>query len=245
MRRHVLFVALPAMLVGLSASDDASHHWSYSGESGPTHWSGICHSGLTQSPIDIRSKAAASKGLPPLGFSYHPTPLHIIDNGHSVQVDVPGGGNMLSAAGAHSALVQFHFHDPSEEAIDGKHAPMVIHMVHRDPKGSLAVVAVLVREGAANHTLETLWGHLPQRKEVEEAPAGVVVDPSGLLPKSHGYFTFVGSLTTPPCTEHVRWFVLKTPITASAAQIAKFRALYPGNARPVQPLNGREIASGG
>lgn len=244
MRYPVLLAAMLPIAAGAVAASGPSHHWSYSGAEGPSHWSGLCHSGKVQSPIDIHSADARAKALPPLKFSYRPTPLHIIDNGHSVQVAVPGG-NMLSAAGVQSALVQFHFHDPSEEAIDGKHAPMVIHMVHKDAKGSLAVVAVLVRQGAANHTLETLWNHLPHKKEVEESPPGVVVDPSALLPKSHGYFTFMGSLTTPPCTEHVRWFVLKTPITASAEQIAKFKALYPGNARPVQPVNGREIDSGG
>ena len=234
----------------MAARAEPHHHWSYSGEGGPSHWAELdtknaaCGTGKSQSPIDIHTSGVHREGLPALVIHYRPTPLHIIDNGHSVQIDVPGG-NALSAAGVHSQLVQFHFHDPSEEAIDGKHAPMVIHLVHRDGKGSLSVVAVLVRQGAANPTLETLWDHLPHKKAVEEAPAGVVVDPSALLPKTHAYFTYVGSLTTPPCTEHVRWFVLKTPITASAEQIDKFRKLYPDNARPVQPVNGREIDSGG
>ena len=224
----------------VAATGEAAHHWSYSGNEGPDHWGETCAAGRSQSPIDIRTASASRKKAPPLVFSYRPTPLHIIDNGHSIQVDVDPGST-LSAGGSRLPLVQFHFHRPSEEAIDGRHSAMVVHLVHRDAAGNLAVVAVLLREGLANPLIATLWKNLPKRQGHEDSPPGVVIDPSQLLPADRSYFSYVGSLTTPPCTEGVRWFVLKSPVTVSSAEIGTFAKLYPANARPLQPANGREV----
>jgi carbonic anhydrase len=232
-------IAIVAFVVA-AAADEATHHWSYAGPNGPTHWGEICAAGKSQSPIDIHTASASHKNAPPLAFNYRPTPLRIIDNGHSIQVDVDPGST-LSAGGARLPLVQFHFHRPSEEAIDGRHSAMVVHLVHRDGEGNLAVVAVLLREGAANPLIATLWKNLPKRKGHEVSPPGVTIDPSELLPADRSYFSYVGSLTTPPCTEGVRWFVLKDPVTVSSSEIGTFTKLYPGNARPLQPVNGREV----
>ena len=240
--RYPLFMAavVPLVCSFATAADEGADHWAYSGATGPSHWGEICTAGKEQSPIDIRTAEAKGEDLPALAFDYQPGPLRIVDNGHSIQVDV-AQGSTLSVGGARYSLVQFHFHAPSEETIDGRHHAMVVHLVHRGAEGNLVVVAVPLSAGAANPELRSLWQHLPHEKEHEEAPARVTIDPSRLLPAERAYFTYAGSLTTPPCTEGVRWLVLKSPTFVSAEEIARFAKLYPGNARPVQPLNGREV----
>jgi carbonic anhydrase len=244
-RVAIASVCLFATATSLSAGEQP-HHWSYSGEGGPSHWAELdaanvaCGTGKSQSPIDIRLREVHREGLPALSFHYRPTPLHIIDNGHSIQVNVDPGSS-IRVGGKSYELVQFHFHHPSEERIDGKASEMVAHLVHRNSAGKLAVVAVLLNTGKANATVQSLWSHLPKQKEHQADFAGVRIDPAGLLPADHSYFTYTGSLTTPPCTEGVRWFVLKTPSTLSKSEIATFAAHYPNDARPPQSLNGREV----
>jgi carbonic anhydrase len=159
-----------------------------------------------------------------------------------VQVNV-APGSTLTVGGKRYQLVQFHFHKPSEEMIDGKRFDMVAHLVHRDAAGHLAVVAVPLRSGAPNSLIAKVWRNLPKRQGLEVAAKGIAINAAQLLPASRGYYAFQGSLTTPPCSEGVRWFVLKTPVDISAGEVAAFGTLYPANARPVQPLNGREILS--
>ncbi len=238
--RPRLALSLIALVSVPGGADEATHHWAYSGPNGPAYWSETCAAGKSQSPIDISTASATHDKVPPLVFAYRPTALHIIDNGHSIQVDVDKGST-LAAGGVRFPLVQFHFHKPSEEAIDGRRSAMVVHLVHRDAEGNLAVVAVLLEEGATNSLVSTLWRNLPKQKAHEESPAGVMIDPTQLLPVDRSYFTFVGSLTTPPCTEGVRWFVLKSPVSLSVAEIDTFAKRYPANARPLQQANGRQI----
>jgi carbonic anhydrase len=223
-----------------AAASESGHHWSYSGAEGPSHWGGTCHTGKAQSPIEIRTGEADSEKMPPLVVDYRPGTLHIIDNGHTIQVNVDKGSS-ISVGGHRFDLVQFHFHKPSEEMIDGRHFAMVAHLVHRDAKGNLAVIAVPLRAGAANPLIDTLWRYLPHEKEHEESLHAISISPGQLLPASRSYFTYMGSLTTPPCTEGVRWFVLKGANTISLNQITTFSKLYRANARPVQPLNKREV----
>jgi carbonic anhydrase len=251
MSRHFAPRALAACVLAVSfgsllAEDHAGPHWSYTGATGPTHWAGMepdfgaCGIGHAQSPIDIQSAKAQKAALPAIKFDYKTVPLQIIDNGHTVQVNYPPGSS-IDVGGHRYELVQFHFHKPSEEAIDGKHQAMVAHLVHKDSDGRLAVVAVLLAPGAANALIATLWSNLPATKGEEAKPAGVQVDVSGLLPADHGYYTFAGSLTTPPCSEGVTWFVLKSPSTVSQAQVGRFGELYANNARPLQALQGRTV----
>jgi carbonic anhydrase len=244
------FIIMASALAGLSGAAsigaETAHHWSYSGEGGPSHWAKLEHSfatcgaGRSQSPIDIRTGDIRDEALPALAFEYKPTPLRIVDNGHTVQVMVEPG-SYLQVGGDRYELVQFHFHHPSEERVDGKPFDMVAHLVHRDSKGRLAVVAVPIRSGSPNALLATLWSRLPKQKDQEADIKGVTIDPAALLPRDRSYYSYTGSLTTPPCTEGVRWLVLKSPSTASKAEVAKFAALYPNNARPVQKLNGRQV----
>jgi len=235
-------VALVAMVGALSAHAEG-HHWSYGKHGGPAEWGELdqtfasCQLGKVQSPIDIRGAKAAD--LPAIKFDYKPAPLKVIDNGHTIQVNY-APGSTIDVGGTRYELVQFHFHKPSEEKIDGKAHAMVAHLVHKGSDGALAVVAVLLDKGADNPTLHAIWSNLPKQKEKEVA-APATIDAATLLPADKGYYTFQGSLTTPPCSEGVRWFVLKTPMTLAANELTAFAKLYPMNARPTQPLNGRAV----
>ena len=223
---------------------DATHSWRYSGEHGPEHWGDLspefaaCATGKTQSPININHPHAAQ--LPPIHFAYHSSPLKIINNGHSIQINY-APGSTISVDGETYELVQFHFHHPSEEEIGGKPYAMVAHLVHKNNQGKLAVVAILIEQGNPNRLISTLWDNLPPEKGKELDLDSVQVNGTDLLPSNKKYYTFAGSLTTPPCTEGVTWYVMETPVSLSKAQIDKFASLYPLNARPVQPLHNRVV----
>ena len=196
--------------------------------------------GKTQSPIDIRDSVAKKTDLPVINFDYRPSTLKIIDNGHTIQINY-GPGSFITVGSKQYELVQFHFHKPSEEQVNGKRFDMVAHLVHKDRDGKLAVVAVLLATGAANPLIQNLWDNLPKEKESEIVVDAVKINVADLLPQNKAYYTFAGSLTTPPCSEGVTWFVLKNPTSISTDQIARFAKSYPMNARPVQALNGREV----
>jgi carbonic anhydrase len=228
------------------AEDKAAHpHWSYSGKTDAAHWAELdpansaCKLSHEQSPINIEEKSAAKVALPALGFNYPAGAAQVVNNGHTVQVNVAPGGSLTTGDGL-ANLLQFHFHTPSEEKINGASYPMVAHFVHKSVDGKLSVVAVLFKEGKENSTLAPVFAGLP----AEGKPLALAsFDPAAILPAQRGYFKFTGSLTTPPCSDGVRWQVLKQPVELSKRQIADFRKLYPMNARPVQPLNGRVVQS--
>jgi carbonic anhydrase len=152
-----------------------------------------------------------------------------------------GSGGFLIAGGKRYQLTQFHFHRPSEEYIQGKPYDMVVHMMHEASDGKLAGVAVLLKAGSANATIQQIWEHMPKTQGKEEEIAGVEIDPAGLLPSDAAYYTYMGSLTAPPCTEGVTWFVLKNPVDISPEEINAFAMLYAHDVRPLQPLNGRVV----
>jgi carbonic anhydrase len=246
-RLTIISAALAAIALAVDAPEAQEHagpHWSYSGSSGPDHWNELdktfstCRLGHQQSPIDIRGPKPAD--LPPIQFAYQGTPLHIVNNGHTIQVNY-APGSFITIGDKKYQLTQFHFHHPSEERINGKGFEMVAHLVHATPDGALAVVAVLLDAGAANPVIARLWQHLPAHEGPEQKLDDVQIDVTGLLPQDRGYYTFTGSLTTPPCTEDVTWFVLKTPEAISKSQADAFGKIYRRDARPLQPLNGREV----
>jgi carbonic anhydrase len=175
-----------------------------------------------------------------LEFSYGRVAPSIVNNGHTIQVNVPKG-QFLRLGDHRYELVQFHFHTPSEERVQGKPSAMVAHFVHRDAEGKLAVVAALIQPGQANTGFDTILSHLPQRAGETLTVEGLELDLAALLPAERRYWDIEGSLTTPPCSEGVHWMVLTQPVTVSAAAIQRLRRLYPANARPVQPLNGRLV----
>lgn len=220
-----------------------SNVWSYEGETGPANWGRInpewarCGSGNRQSPIDIRDGMKVD--LEQIAFDYKPSSFNVQDNGHTVQVTV-GGGNFITVGNRMYELMQFHFHRPSEERINGRGYEMVVHLVHKDAEGKLAVIALLLERGRPQPVIQTVWNNLPLEKFDVAAPSEVL-DPMDLIPARRDYYTFMGSLTTPPCTEGVLWIVMKEPVQASPQQMALFSRLYPLNARPVQPSSGRII----
>jgi carbonic anhydrase len=226
-----------------AAGAHAPAHWGYGGEGGPAQWGSLkpefatCANGSRQSPIDIRSGIRVD--LEPIQFDYWPVAFQVVDNGHTVQANL-SPGNAIVVGGKRYELVQFHFHRPSEEAINGRQFEMVAHLVHKDPEGRLAVVAVLMDQGRAHPMVQLVWNSLPlEQTETVQSPAPI--DMNLMLPDDRRYFTYMGSLTTPPCSEGVRWLVLKQPATMSADQIAVFARLYPMNARPLQQASGRLI----
>lgn len=218
-------------------------HWGYAGETGPAAWGGLkpefatCANGQRQSPIDIRGGIAVD--LAPVQFDYRASGFSVLDNGHTVQANV-GAGNFIEVGGRRFELAQFHFHRPSEERINGRQYDMSVHLVHKDAEGRLAVVALLLERGAAQPVVQRVWNDLPLERG-EEQPAMQPVDLNELLPADRGYYTYMGSLTTPPCSEGVLWMVMRQPVPVSQAQIDIFSRLYPMNARPVQSASGRLI----
>lgn len=238
--------AKPAMPAATSAEKPDSHdvhHWSYEGPGGPENWGrlnpgfSLCSKGTRQSPIDIRDGIKVDQE--PISFGYQPSFVRVIDNGHTIQVNY-GSGSTLSVMGRTYELMQFHFHRPSEERVDGRPFDMVAHLVHKDAEGRLAVLAVLLERGKENAFIQSVWNNLPLEKNVEFSSRSAL-DMNDLLPTRRDYYAYMGSLTTPPCSEGVLWLVLKQPVQLSAEQIGVFGRFYSNNARPVQATAGRII----
>jgi carbonic anhydrase len=218
-------------------------HWAYSGEAGPDNWAkltpefGAC-AGKNQSPINLTGFIKAD--LKPIKISYQAGGSEILNNGHTIQVNYAAGSS-ISVDGVQFDLKQFHFHAPSENHINGKSYAMEAHFVHADKDGNLAVIAVMFKEGAENKALAKIWSAIPENAGAK----GVLQRPfnaAQLLPSDHGYYRFNGSLTTPPCTEGVRWLVMKRPVSASKKQVQAFlHVMQHPNDRPVQPVNARPV----
>ncbi len=220
-------------------------HWGYEGEHGPTHWAEMksefkqCQAGLEQSPVDIGD---ATKGdLARIEFNYQPSPIKLLNNGHTIQVNYSGDSSIKVGSQVYK-LVQFHFHSPSENTVKNKTFDMELHLVHKNDKGELAVVGVFMQGGNDNKTLDAVWANIP--KEInKELTLSAQINAAELLPAKQSFYHFKGSLTTPPCSEGVQWFVMKEPTTVSAAQVKSFIAAVGNNARPVQALNQRSVVT--
>ena len=238
------FLLLIAITCVATLADGPKREWSYSGANGPKNWAKLdpanhdCKYGHKQSPIDIWVRTKAP--LPHITFDYRNSPLRIIDNGHTIQVNFSIGSS-ITVGKERFELRQLHFHRPAEERIGGNSYDMAVHLVHENNEGKLAVIAVLLKRGKANPAIQSVWDHLPKMKHQEQIISDLTFNAGALLPPSTGYFTYMGSLTTPPCTEDVTWFVLKTPLEISAVQLVGFSRIYPHNARPVQPTGLRQV----
>jgi carbonic anhydrase len=216
-------------------------HWDYDGAMGPENWGKefpTCGKGRSQAPLNI--KGPFEKVRFSVAPDYKQGQLKIVNNGHTIQVNVPVGSKIRIDGRAYD-LLQFHFHRPSEEHLDGKPAAMVVHFVHKNLEGELAVLAVMLREGNENPGIKTLWTHAPPKEGPEVVPDGVMFNPANLLPREMDFFHYDGSLTTPPCTEKVKFFILKSQVNVSKEQVSEFP--FKMNARPIQPPNGRPIYS--
>jgi carbonic anhydrase len=226
------------------AQESQAPHWSYEGNGDPKHWGSLdpafatCKIGHNQSPINISHSKLAD--LPELKFAYESVPLNIINNGHTIMINYAPGSTFAVGKKTYT-LKQFHFHHPSEELINGKGFDMVAHLVHTDSDGHFAVVAILFKAGAVNPLLEALWKNIPLELDKTIENSTVSVNVEELLPRQHGYYTYSGSLTTPPCTEGVTWYVLKSASSLSDEQLATIKRLYPHDVRPTQKLNHREV----
>lgn len=236
-----------ALIVGLIY---AQEDWGYDGENGPENWAELspsfaaCGEGSSQSPIDIADATGTS--LIPIEFAYEEVPMAIFNNGHTIEVEYEEGSSIVYNEKEYDVL-QFHFHQPSEHTIDGQSFPMELHIVHANEAGNLAVVGVMLAEGEAeNVAYSTMFNNLPVEEGEPDEETDIMINVMDLLPENTDtYFTYEGSLTTPPCTEIVRWLVLAEPVTLSAEQIAAFGEIYSNNARPVQPLNTRDLFTNG
>jgi len=239
-----VLVMASAASMALAAGTGHAPHWSYEGEGAPDHWMTLssdfttCGAGKMQSPIDLQ--AVNARGTAVAATQYHASPLTILNNGHTVQANFAKGSKLVSG-GHEFGLVQVHFHTPSEHAISGKHYPLVAHFVHADSAGKLAVLGILFEEGQSNAELAKVIAAAPKQKQGATEVAGVKLDPNGMLPGSLNVYRYMGSLTTPPCSEGVNWHVADQPVTASKEQIAALQAIMGSNARPVQPINNRLI----
>lgn len=220
-------------------------HWGYGGETGPENWgkldskNALCDSGAAQSPVDLvwTQKKASRK----IEFHYAAGNPKVLNNGHTIQVNVPPG-SFAMVDGKKYSLAQFHFHSVSEHTFSGKHFPLEAHFVHKDESGKLAVVGVMFDFGAKNKFLEDIFSHMPS-EENKEVALGRMFNPASLLPESLTHYHYSGSLTTPPCSEGVNWTVLNTPLSLSPEQLKAFNAFYLTNNRPLQPLKNRRPAN--
>jgi carbonic anhydrase len=240
-------VAFGAGLLAMSvvaAGAQQGADWSYEGRTGPLNWGRLdpaykaCSQGKEQSPIDIHG-AHLNKTLQPIEFHYLSGAMKLLNTGHTVQI-TPPAGSYIVAGGTRYELVQFHFHHPGEEAVKGKYPDMSLHLVHKSADGKTAVVAVRLNEGNDNAILAALWAHLPKAAKQTDTLAESM-NPAGLLPTDRGYWTYEGSLTAPPCTEGVRWFVMEQEVEISRTQLRSFAALYKVNSRLLQTAHGRKI----
>lgn len=242
----VCFITFGAVHPAFSKTEEIKgHHWGYEGEIGPENWAKLnpeyfwC--GLkNQSPININKNDKVISILPKLRLNYGKTEKpEIINNGHTIQVNISEDFS-FEIRGKKYKLVQFHFHTPSEHTVEGNFYPMEMHLVHKDKDGNIAVIGIFIKEGKRNSELEKVFNNSPS--EEGKQVLNDKIDLNNLLPKNKSYYTYSGSLTTPPCTEGVRWIVLKKAITASKRQIEKFKSIMKiNNNRPVQPINSRII----
>jgi len=248
----LLSLSVLGICVGLSAAAGAQQSapagaaWGYYGKTGPLNWGKLdpaysaCSKGKQQSPIDIRG-AKVDKALQPIEFHYLSGPVKLLNNGHTVRIDV-APGSYIVFNGVRYDLVEFHFHHPAEDLVAGKLADLQIDLVHKSGDGHLAIIGVRVNEGAVNGSLAALWPSLPQTPGAT-ASLEDYFNPLGLLPPDRSYWTYLGSITVPPCTEGVRWIAMQNSTELAQDQIQTFARLYPDDARQPQPLHGRKIAA--
>ncbi len=237
-------VALSLAVSNLAFAEEI--HWTYEGLGNPTQWGKLkpdfvlCDIGKNQTPINLVENEMIEAKLPPIEFSYQNAMSNVVNNGHTIQVNYPEGSS-IKIEGKTFNLVQFHFHTPSENQINGKSFPLEAHFVHKNDKEGLAVIGVMFEIGNSNELIDIIWKKVSS-KENEEVKIEQELNLMGLLPEEKSYFRFNGSLTTPPCSEGVRWFVMKKPLAISQAQIYQFKGwMKHDNARPLQPINARPI----
>lgn len=220
-------------------------HWTYGGDHGPTSWgkiegASLCEEGKEQSPVDLKWKKPNENRKVELEYGKQ-TAFKVLDNGHTIQANF-ASGNFVSIDGQKFELVQLHFHAHSEHSLSNKFFPLEMHLVHKNADGKLAVLGVFFKEGKENKELNKIWSAIPESKNEEKASQSEIAL-TKLLPKIHTHYHYMGSLTTPPCSEGVNWNVFNTPLTLSKEQLARFTKIYANNYRPTQDVNDRKPAN--
>lgn len=243
MKKIAFFLLSACILTPPAFAEGNKPHWGYEGEHGAEHWGDLegaatCKIGKVQSPINIPSAAAKKTKLNPIIFNYSPSQINMVNNGHTIQINFTEG-NYVTIDDKNYQLLQFHFHAPSEEGIDNKRYPMVAHFVHKNNEGQLAVIALLFKLGNENPFLKQVFANMPAHEGENFIIPKLNIDL--MFPQDQKYFSFMGSLTTPPCSEGVKWQVLKSAVEISPKQLMAFKKLYSMNARPFQPINERDL----
>jgi len=240
-------IFIDSYLVYAAKANSSQSHWSYQGNFGPTTWGKtnndfkICYIGKKQSPIDIQIKDInKSKNLSSLKFYSFNNSLNILNNGHTIQVNFKKG-NKLFVENMSYDLLQLHFHHPSEHEINGKRSDMEIHLVYKNMEGNFAVVAIMVNKGEKNSLLSDLFDNFPSTENTNQTLENIKINPIDFLPQDRNYYKYIGSLTTPPCSENVTWYILQNSIEISSNQLQNFTKIFKMNARPPQALNNRSI----
>jgi len=231
--------------MGEGATAPPQPEWSYSGENGPGGWADlapewfIAREGKRQSPIDI-TEARLTGALFPIVLEYESSGVNLTNTGHGIeQTYFPG--SHVNIGNQKFELKTFDFHSPSEHTIQGQKYPLEMQLVHEGPIGQLLIISVLFEEGPSNAFLSTLWPHLPTSPKTTTEKADALINAAQALPLDKSYYFYEGSLSQPPCTEGVQWYILRQPAKLSADQLSAFTKLYSGNVRPVQPLNERRV----
>lgn len=231
------------------AGSSGGTHWGYSGNIGPEYWGSLgypaCAQGKNQSPVDLAK--SASVPLDAISFAYDPSTIQVVNNGHTVQFNYDPGSSM-TVGGKRYDLLQFHFHSPSEDTVEGSPYDMQLHLVHKSTDGRLAVVGVFLKAENSDSfgrghdseasSMDVIFGALPGLEGLTLS-GNLRINASDLIPHDRKYWHFMGSLTTPPCSEGVAWFVMQEPMAITPQQLARFRSIHHDNARPVQPWNAR------
>lgn len=241
---------LPALLGAVVIGNttvyaDETAHWSHTGDTGPAHWAELseafklCGTGKNQSPVNLTDTFEVD--LEEILFTYQDALLSVTNNKHSIAVDYPKGSHIVVDKNTYE-LRHFHFHSPSEHQIEGQSYPLEVHLVHKDAQDNYTVVGVMFAEGEANPLLEKVWQYMPAEEGKKDASKEVTINVMDLLPENKDYYRYNGSLTIPPCSEGLRWIVMKQPLTASVEQIKQFKTvMHHDNNRPLQPINARII----
>lgn len=240
-----MFPSFPAEMEEALAPEQKSE-WSYQGGTGPEHWGSLdteyttCANGESQSPVDIQ-KSEINQGNTDIKMNYEPSDFTVKNDGHTVLAEPEKPNNTLTFDGEEYTLSQFHFHAPSEHQINGEHEDMELHLVHESPEGELVVTAFMLQESSGTSFPSSFWDKMPSSEAEAPASTDKLINLEELLPLSSSTFQYNGSLTTPPCTEDVRWVVYEQPVSLTNSQLENFQQIFEDNHRPVQPLNGREV----
>ncbi|MBF0187688.1 MAG: carbonic anhydrase family protein [Magnetococcales bacterium] len=246
--RYLAAAALVVLPLSLAQAAGGKAPWTHEGARGPSFWGGLgyetCDTGRMQSPVDLNPMTPHASGG--ITFNYKNSNVNVINNGHTVQFDYDAGSS-ITVNGKTFDLLQFHFHSHSEHTVKGQAYPVELHLVHKSKDGELAVVGVFIEANSgtksdANYTTDVVFSAMPSMTGVR-LTGKMQINAADLLPHDKAYFTYKGSLTTPPCSEGVNWFVMRAPVTANKRQMARYMSIYPSNARPVQPWNNRAAAA--